>query len=174
MTTIISFHLLGIDLSDFGTSEQERLLKDSLKMVTLKKFFHVLFHLTEDISFHLELINKSSFGMLKVTVSILSKSITIVIGFPRLDSFLLQPKLQSEVNSFPQSDGTDILRSGTIKPLILKTVLKSTMEALMQLLFHQEETLLSLEEKIKKLEFSIFQMLKSLPQAMMLDHLLTV
>ena len=139
MITIISFHLHGIDLSDSGTSELEKPLKDSLKTATLKKFFHVPFHLTEDISFLQELINKSNFGTLKVTASTPLKSTTTVIGFLRLDLFLPQPRHQLEDNSLHLSDGTDILRSGITKPSILKTVLRFMMEVSMLSLYHQEE-----------------------------------
>lgn len=129
MITIISFHLHGIDLSDFGTSELERPLRDLLKMATLKKSFHVPFHLTEDTSFLQELIDKSNFGTLKVTASTLLKSIITAIGFLRLDSSLPQLKHQLEGNSLHPSDGTDILRSGITKPSTLRTVLKFMMEA---------------------------------------------
>jgi len=131
MTTTISFHHHGIDLLDFGTLELERPLKDSLKMVTLKKFYHVPFHLTEDIFFLQELIDKSSFGMLKETVNTLLNNTTTVIGFQELDLFLPQLKLQLEDNSLPQLDGMDILKSGTIKPSTLKIVLKFMTAVLM-------------------------------------------
>ena len=83
MITTISFHPHGTDLSDSGILELEKPLRDSLKMDTPRKFFHALSHLTEDIFFPQELINKSNSGTLKVTASTLSKSTTTAIGFLR-------------------------------------------------------------------------------------------
>jgi|NOAtaT_7_FD_contig_41_2829313_length_1122_multi_3_in_0_out_0_1 hypothetical protein len=139
MTTIIFCHLHGIDLSDFGILEQEKPPKDSLKMVTLKKFFHVLFHQMEDISFLQELINKSNFGMLKVTVNTLLKNTITTIGFLKLDLFPPQLKHQLVANFSPQSDGMEILRSGTTKLSTLRIALKFMMEVSMLLQFLLEE-----------------------------------
>lgn len=96
----------------------------------------------EDIFFLQELIEQSNYGMLEDNVDILFKIITIKIGFQKSDIFQLPTKAVLLDTSLPQLDGMDILKSGIIKLLTLKIVLKLMMLILTVLLFHQEETLL--------------------------------
>jgi len=168
-TTIFSPHL-GIELLDSGIWELERLPKDSLKMGIAKKSSPALSPQTEDTFCHQDQTERSSSGTLRVTVNTPSKSTTTTTGSQKSDLSLPHQRLQLEDNTSHPSDGTDTSRSGTTKPSTLKTALECTTEASMPSLSPPEETSLLLEEKTRKLEFSISVMLKSLLQAMMLDH----
>ena len=127
----------------------------------------------EDTFSHQVLTDKLNSGTLKVIVYTPLRTITTTIGFLKLDSSQLQ-RIQLEDYSLHQLDGTDILKSGTTKLSTLKIHSRLMMETLMLLLFHQEETILLLEEKTKKLEFMISVMLKSQPQFTMLELQSTV
>lgn len=135
----------------------------------INKFFHAPFHQMADISFQLVLIELSSYGTLKVNANIPSRIIFIKTGFQKLDIFQSQAKAVLQVNSLPQLDGMDILKSGTIKLSTLKIHSRPMMLTSTPLLFHLEETLLLLEEKTWKLEFSISVMFKKLFQFMILN-----
>jgi hypothetical protein len=68
------------------------------------------------------LIDKSSSGTSRVTANTPLRNITTTIGFLKLDSSPPHPRLPAqEDNISPQSDGTDILRFGTIKPSTSRT-----------------------------------------------------
>ncbi len=125
---------------------------------TQKKFSHVLSQMMEDIFFLQELTELSNYGMLEDNVDIQFKTIIIKIGFQKLDIFQPPTKAVLLDISLPQLDGMDILKSGIIKLSTLKIALKLMMLILTALLFPQEETSLSLEEKIKKLKYMISQM----------------
>jgi hypothetical protein len=90
-------------------------------MVIKKKFFHALSHKTEDILSHLVLIELLSSGMSEVIANTPSRITSTKIGFPKSDIFQLEARAALLVNISPQSDGTDILRSGTTKLSTLKT-----------------------------------------------------
>lgn len=121
---------------------------DSLRMATIKKFFHVLSHQMVDTSSQPVLIEPSSSGMLKVNANILLRITFTKIGFQKLGIFQSQARAALLANTLPQSDGMDILKSGTIRPSTLKIPLKLTKPTSTHLPFLLEETLLSLEEKI--------------------------
>ena len=75
---------------------------------TRRKFFPAPSLTMEDIFFHLELIELSSYGMLEENVDTPFKTTTIMIGFLRLDIFLLAAKVQLLDISLLQLDGMDI------------------------------------------------------------------
>lgn len=172
ITTISSPHH-GTKPWDFGTSELERPPEDSPKMDTPKKFCHVPFLQMEDISFHQELTNKSSSGTSRVTANTPSRTTTTAIGSQRLDSSKPQ-RTQLEDYSSPQSDGTDVLKSGTTKLSTSRIHSKPMTETSMPSPSHQEEISSSPVEKTKKWKFSISAMLRSQPQCTMLEPQWTV
>eukprot|EP00178_Gracilaria_changii_P011552 TRINITY_DN3276_c0_g3_i2.p2 TRINITY_DN3276_c0_g3~~TRINITY_DN3276_c0_g3_i2.p2 ORF type:complete len:171 (-),score=12.57 TRINITY_DN3276_c0_g3_i2:303-815(-) len=133
----------------------------------IKKFFHVLFQLMEDISYHVVLINALSSGTSRVNAETHLKTITIKIGFQKSDISLSQQKAVLLDNILHQLDGTDILKSGTIKLSTSKTASKLMMLISMPSLFPQEEITLLQEVKILKSVSLISMMLTKTLEHMM-------